>query len=75
MGLSKKQHGYNGKYKAIDNYKDLPPAENCTNQIYIVKKTTGIFSNNRQDAGYYQSDGNTWIYLGETLRKRISVTC
>ncbi len=51
-------------YPEVDTYADLPPANEHTEQIYVVLTATGIWGVNRKRTGMWRSDGATWSRMG-----------
>lgn len=52
-------------YPEVANFAALPSAAAHSNDIYAVMSGTGGFFSARKPAGYYQSDGAVWAYLGD----------
>lgn len=57
-------NNYN-QYSEVNTYADLPVASDNINKTYQVKTTTGIIYINRKLAGFYRSNGTSWLYLGD----------
>ena len=47
-------------FPMVETFADLPDLTKHVNQVYIVRKATGIFGINRKRAGLYISDGVIW---------------
>ena len=54
-----------GPYPEVLTFSVLPPAADNDGVIYIVREGTGIPFINRDPAGLYRSDGNSWELLAD----------
>ena len=52
-------------YPAVNTYNDLPPANQHSGEIYVVRTSWGDYVLNRKEAGLYFSNGLTWRRLGD----------
>ena len=51
-------------YPEVNNYSELPlPASSYAGEVYLVRNSTGNYVVNRKDAGFYYSNGTSWVLL------------